>query len=72
MKGLYKRARAGEIKEFTGISSPYEEPESPELVIDTENFNLDECVQKIIAFLQQRRLIGVDVPDLRISTANGV
>ncbi len=42
VKGLYKRARAGEIPDFTGISSPYEEPEDPELEIDTET-HLDEC-----------------------------
>ena len=72
IKGLYKRARAGEIKEFTGISSPYEKPESPELVIDTEHFSLNDCVQEIISYLQKKRLIGVDVPDLRISTRNGV
>ena len=72
VKGLYKRARAGEIKEFTGISSPYEEPENPELVVDTERYSLDTCVQEVIAYLQQKQRIGVDVPALRINTVTGV
>lgn len=49
-KGLYKKARAGEIPEFTGISAPYEAPESPELEVDTaETFN--ECLAKLTAFV---------------------
>src|SRR5262249_18169897 len=44
-KGLYKKARKGEIAEFTGISAPYEPPVSPELVIDTEAASVEECVQ---------------------------
>ena len=51
-KGLYQKARAGEIPEFTGISSPYEEPENPELVIETDNKSIDECVNQIIQYLQ--------------------
>lgn len=54
VKGLYSRARAGEIKEFTGISSPYEEPENPELVIDTGTQSLDECVEQVLKYLKQR------------------
>ena len=72
VKGLYERARAGEIKEFTGISSPYEKPENPELVIDTDNNTLEECATEVISYLQRKQLIGVDVPDLRVSTVNGV
>jgi len=45
--GLYRRARAGEIKEFTGVSSPYEAPESPEITVDTTKKSLDECVQDV-------------------------
>ena len=45
-KGIYKRARSGEIKEFTGISSPYEEPVAPELVIETDTLSIDESVQR--------------------------
>ena len=50
VKGLYKRARAGEIPEFTGISSPYEEPENPELEIDTES-RLDECTDEVFNYI---------------------
>jgi adenylylsulfate kinase len=52
-KGLYAKARSGEIKEFTGISSPYEEPEQPELRIDTGHQSLDDCVSQVLAHLQQ-------------------
>lgn len=61
VKGLYKRARAGEIKDFTGISSPYEEPEKAELVVDTGQNSLEACVDQVIEFLQQRG----DLPLLR-------
>lgn len=57
VKGLYKRARAGEIKNFTGISSPYEEPENPELLVDTGSLSLDESVAKVIGLLQERGVI---------------
>ena len=57
VKGLYKRARAGEIPEFTGISSPYEEPLMPEVVIDTEFDALDESVAKMIKALEERGII---------------
>lgn len=60
VKGLYKRARAGEIKDFTGISSPYEEPENPELVVDTGIFSLDECVAQVIGLLEERGVISRD------------
>ncbi len=56
VKGLYARARTGEIKNFTGISSPYEEPESPELVVDTGSQSLESCVEQTIAYLKR---IGV-------------
>jgi adenylylsulfate kinase len=48
VKGLYKKARAGEIAEFTGISSPYEVPENPELAVNTGTTKLDACVQQVI------------------------
>ena len=57
VKGLYKKARAGDIKNFTGISSPYEEPEFPELVVDTHLFSLDESVNKVIDLLMKRGII---------------
>lgn len=58
VKGLYKRARAGEIKDFTGISSPYEEPNKPELVVDTGGQPLEQCVQSVIDMLIERGVIG--------------
>jgi len=58
VKGLYKKARAGEIKEFTGISAPYEEPLNPELVIDTAAETLEESTRKVLAHLQSREIIG--------------
>ncbi|KOS21221.1 Adenylyl-sulfate kinase [Escovopsis weberi] len=53
-KGLYKKARAGEIKEFTGISAPYEEPESPEIVIKTHESSVEECVAQIVGWLTEK------------------
>lgn len=52
-KGLYKKARAGEIPEFTGISSPYEAPEQPELVVNTDQYSVEECVDQIVDYLKQ-------------------
>lgn len=52
VKGMYRRARAGEIRDFTGISSPYEEPENPELAVDTGSMPLDQCVDQVIGYLQ--------------------
>jgi bifunctional enzyme CysN/CysC len=52
-KGLYKKARAGEIKEFTGISAPYEAPENPELVVDTTNRSIQECVDEILEYVEK-------------------
>jgi bifunctional enzyme CysN/CysC len=50
-KGLYKQARAGEIPEFTGISAPYEAPENPDLVIDTEAMSVQECVDQLLKYV---------------------
>jgi adenylylsulfate kinase len=58
VKGLYKRARAGEIKNYTGIDSPYEVPENPELIIDTDNQNLDVSVSTILKFLKSNKIIN--------------
>jgi adenylylsulfate kinase len=52
-KGLYKKARAGQIKGFTGIDDPYEAPEKPEIVIDTENTPAAEAAQQILAYLEK-------------------
>jgi adenylyl-sulfate kinase len=57
VKGLYKKARAGEIKEFTGVSDPYEPPENPELVLDTEHQSPEESARQIIAYLEEQELI---------------
>jgi adenylylsulfate kinase len=59
VKGLYRRARAGEIKEFTGISAPYEEPESPELVVDTARLSVEGCMQQIINHLASQGIFRV-------------
>ena len=58
VKGLYKRARAGEIKNYTGIDSPYEAPENPELVVNTESESLEESITKVIDFLKSRSVIN--------------
>ncbi len=57
VKGLYKKARAGEIREFTGINSPYEEPLSPELTVDTGSETLEESTDKVIKLLIQRGIV---------------
>ena len=56
-KGLYAKARAGQIKEFTGISSPYEAPEKPELCLDTGAQNLEQCVAAVINLLEERGVL---------------
>lgn len=57
-KGLYKKARAGEIKNFTGISDPYEAPLKPELVLNTHQMTLEQEVAAVIALLEARGLLG--------------
>ena len=52
-KGLYKKARAGEIKNFTGISDPYEAPEKPELVLDSNTKGIEELTNEVIAYLEK-------------------
>jgi adenylylsulfate kinase len=59
-KGLYKKARAGEIKEFTGISAPYEEPLNPELVIDTNELDLGKSKDMVIQYLEEKKIISVE------------
>jgi adenylylsulfate kinase len=58
VKGLYQKARAGEIPEFTGISAPYEEPEKPELVIDTNGQSVDASVDQLVGYLEKRGYLG--------------
>jgi adenylylsulfate kinase len=57
VKGLYAKARSGEIKEFTGISDPYEPPENAEIVLETDKQSPEESAQQILSFLEERDLI---------------
>ncbi len=57
VKGLYAKAFAGEIKEFTGVSDPYEAPDNAEVVCDTESETAEESAQKLIEYLESRDLI---------------
>ena len=56
-KGLYKKARQGDLKNFTGIDSPYEEPRSPEILVDTSNLSAEQCAEHIIRILRERKVI---------------
>jgi adenylylsulfate kinase len=57
-KGLYKKARAGEIKQFTGIDAPYEAPENPEVNIETDKYDLDECASRVLSYLETKSIIS--------------
>ena len=57
-KGLYKKARAGQIPEFTGISAPYEEPEKPELILDTDQEPVKDSAAKVIAYLEDKGIVA--------------
>ena len=57
-KGLYKKARAGKITDFTGIDSLYELPENPDLVVDTQNGNVEECVHAVLRFIEEHAAIS--------------
>ena len=52
-KGLYARARSGAIKHFTGVTSPYEAPEQPEIVLDTSKMAVQECVDSVVRYLER-------------------
>lgn len=56
-KGLYAKARAGEIPDFTGISSPYEPPESPDLHLRTDQLSVDEAVRTIVTLLEEKGIL---------------
>ena len=58
VKGFYKRARAGEIKEYTGITSPYEPPLNPELKVDTAGRSVEECAAQLMTLLEERGIIS--------------
>jgi len=57
-KGLYRKAREGKISNFTGLSSPYEIPKNAEIVLNTDDFNIDENVEKVVNFLKNNGYIG--------------
>lgn len=59
VKGLYQKARAGQISEFTGISSPYEIPINPELIVNTGELPLVACVDAVVDYMRNRGLIGL-------------
>ncbi len=59
-KGLYKKARLGEIKDFTGISSPYEIPNAPEIRVDTGSLDLNDSVRQIMKYLSEKELLDLD------------
>lgn len=59
-KGFYEKARSGIIKQFTGIDDPYEEPENPEIVIETEKLSVEECADKIMEFLEVKKLLNAE------------
>ena len=58
IKGFYKKARAGIIKKFTGIDDPYEEPEHPEIIVETDEMNVEESVEKIMNYLEEKGYIN--------------
>ena len=58
VKGLYRKARRGELKNFTGIDSPYEPPLKPECVLNTTDLSADEAADKVILYMQNRGYIG--------------
>ncbi len=57
VKGLYQKARAGEIPEFTGISAPYDEPLKPEITLETGEHNIEECAQQVLSYLEKQGII---------------
>lgn len=56
-KGLYDKARKGIIKDFTGIDSPYEEPEQPEIILESDQYSIEECVEQVIGYLTSKKAI---------------
>lgn len=62
VKGLYRRARNGEIPDFTGVSSPYEQPDEAELLLDTHLLSVEASVDRVVALLRQRGVIGTQPP----------
>ncbi|HEA67875.1 MAG TPA: adenylyl-sulfate kinase [Desulfobacterales bacterium] len=69
-KGLYEKARKGEITNMTGIAAPYEEPENPELVVDTNLVPLNKCVDRLIGFLTASKIIFSRSPNDNLRFSN--
>lgn len=70
-KGLYKKARAGEIPDFTGVSAPYEEPTQPEIRLDTDALDVEACIDRIMAYLEREgylHLVGSVRDSVRAAT----
>jgi adenylylsulfate kinase len=61
-KGLYAKARRGEVKEFTGISAPYEAPERPELVVRTDRLTVTDCTAQLLAYLESKGYLDAGAP----------
>jgi len=59
-KNLYRKAMAGEIKEFTGVSHPYEEPLKPEIVLEADKLSVEESVNRILAYLSSYKIINAE------------
>jgi len=57
-KGLYEKARSGEIPAFTGISSPYEKPENPEILLTTDKFGIEECINQVLNYLMKHGVLN--------------
>ena len=57
VKGMYRRARAGEIQDFTGVSAPYEPPQRPDLVLPTAELPIDECVERVLALIERQAVL---------------
>jgi adenylylsulfate kinase len=57
VKGHYKKARAGQIKEFTGVSSPYEAPQHPEIVLKTDLLSVEQCTEQVIEYLKKNKIL---------------
>lgn len=58
IKGLYQKARRGQIPEFTGISSPYEAPDNPEIIVSTGRDSLDQCAERVLGYLRRHQIIN--------------
>jgi adenylylsulfate kinase len=62
-KGLYKKAKDGIIKQFTGVDDQYEEPENPEIILETDKMSIDECIKKILDYLDENELLKLPPVD---------